>query len=42
MVDKLKEEAGLRNLHPFKQKSKSYADDLPNRVIKRMLEEKVE
>lgn len=44
-MDKLKEEAGDRMcISPFKIIKKSYADELPDRVLKRMgiQEEKVE
>lgn len=35
----LEEEAGDRSLYPHTIKKKNYADDLPNRVIKRIIEE---
>ena len=40
-MNKLQKEADDRNLHPFIQKEISYADKLPDRVKKRMLEEEV-
>ena len=41
-MNQLQKEAGDRILNPVRQKQQSYASQLPQRVLKRILEEEVE